>query len=262
MNNWNQLNALLHNAYANLPDVLTTMEESGNNDDSLKNLSSHLSDEITYVDSNGKEVKEKVSKIVQNSQSMFTDKVKLNLVPPGIDLTVLNLGLELAEVQKKKAQAELNSLLARTKLFEDALVVRKLTKSLIETAEKKVAKLKKGGTTPLQQISSQIGKQNKSAPEIPLNVISNVLLTVRIISVSQILTERSYNSLELGLARLDHRDSIILSSSADEAWQAVIRSGISGLVAYHKAGWSDEDTANVLRTAQTIALAVISGGVL
>lgn len=263
VNNWSQLNALLRESYASLPDVLKVMQESQNNENPLDIISNHIRKKITYIDSNGNEVEIEIRDIVKNSQHLFNDKVSLKDNLPGIDLIILNLGLDLAEVQKKKAQAELNSLIDRTKLFEDAIVIRSLTKTLIQSAEKKMENFT--SSNPLRLILNDISRSNKLDPkEIELNLfdISNVLLTIRIISTSNILLARANVSLDLGLARLDHRDSIISSSSTDEAWQAVIRSGTAGLVAYHKSGWSSEDTENLIRTAQTIALAVISGGVL
>ena len=41
----------------------------------------------------------------------------------------------------------------------------------------------------------------------------------------------------------------------------MLGSGVAGLGAYHRGGFTAEDAANIIRIAQTIALGVIAAGV-
>ena len=49
--------------------------------------------------------------------------------------------------------------------------------------------------------------------------------------------------------------------SAAAERQALIRSGLDGLAAYHAGGLKPEDIANLIRFAQAVGVAVIAGGV-
>lgn len=265
---WSQLNALLRDAFARLPDVLKELQQEDKQDGgSLEKIADSLNKlgktKISYVNSKGNKEEKEINKIVVNTASLFRKSNISSTLPnaPGIDLIILNLGLELAEVEQKKAKAKLDSLVARASLFEEALIIRNVTKLLISNAINKARAFT--DSTPLRSILRQYNDRNNEAKiEITNNIISSVLFTVRIASLSQSLLARSKASLRLGLARLNHHDSIVKSSINDEAWQAVIRSGIAGLVSYHMAGWSEEDTANLVRSAQAIALGVVSAGVL
>ena len=63
---------------------------------------------------------------------------------------------------------------------------------------------------------------------------------------------------KLELRRLDHQRSILRSKLADEAWQALVGTGLESLVAFHRGGWKPEHLANFLRLAQAAALIAIA----
>jgi hypothetical protein len=87
------------------------------------------------------------------------------------------------------------------------------------------------------------------------------LVAARRLVIADAMLTRTEHLLNLAATRLDHEDSIVASRAHDEAWRAVMRSGLAGLVAFHNGGFTSEDAANIIRIAQAIALAFIAGGV-
>ncbi len=69
---------------------------------------------------------------------------------------------------------------------------------------------------------------------------------------------RSRAVYKLELERLKHQRSILRSKLADEAWQALVGTGLESLVAFHRGGWKPEHLANFLRLAQAAALIAIA----
>ena len=89
--------------------------------------------------------------------------------------------------------------------------------------------------------------------------MAEVLLQLRKLAVAESIIARNQTLFKLNVARLDHEESVANSAMSDATHQALIKSGLDGLVAYHQAGFTEEDTANIIRIGQTVALAVIAG---
>lgn len=268
VDNLNQLVAMLRESFTQLPDIATDLQLEGSQQEALTEIAKGIGEkEVRYVNWKGEEKTAEIKKIAENFKGLTKARPSSDLPSaPGINLIILNLGLELAETEMKKTQVKLGTLTARVRLFEEAYMAIGICKQLLKLAK---ANNYPPDQTPFHTIyaewNSTIKTQGSGCSEGCLEMshaaIGQHLLRLRQWTTSMVLIARTRANLKVSLSRLDHQDSIVQSRVNDEARQAVIRNGLAGLVAYHKAGWSDEDTANLLSTAQSVALGVIGVGV-
>ena len=261
---WNKTVALLEAAFSELNEDLTKDRETGLTTTELKEQLKDIADtQIKYVDSFGKEKKSTVSDIVTSALLEKADSRAAGVLceAPGIDLTILNLGLELAEIDQLRARQALDSLKARSDAIQEAYVSMKVAGQFLEEIK---AFIDKGEYTEsayehlvtfhktLQDEWDKPGGEPQKMQGQQQGAFL-LLLALRKLVLVEVTMLRARQRLKLQLARLDHRDSIVRSKTNDGAWQALIRAGLSGLVAYHKTGWTKEDTANVVALVQTVA---------
>lgn len=194
----------------------------------------------------------------------------------GIDDTILTLGLDLAKAQRRAADVRLAQLSRRAQLYSDGHSAVRLAEALLKGHDAKW----KGSLTDDLLAQSLIARRElagfsepRPAPADPadpyaymksftgpLDTMTTRLVAVRRLHVADSILTRTDRLLTLAAARLDHEDSIVDSRAHDESWRALMRSGLAGLVAFHDGGFTAEDAANIIRIAQTIALAFIAGG--
>lgn len=280
---WNAYIAVLQKGLADLPPELRQSDTVSLT--SLADVASHIgSQKVSYADAEGKIVTESVSVIVKKIGSRFGDRFaglitdrdgKQNIKgifpkAPGINVTILNLGLDLADLERKEAEAALKQIHEETIVFEDAVsemhiaeqlyqeVIaatqgrsdRRVIVTLADEWDKAANDLKKGaganGPTLGENLSSLEG-----------TTITN-LVRLRKLATAETIRARQASLLPLRIARLKHLASISNSAVADESHQALIRRGIEGLSAYHAGGFTKEDAARIIQLAQSVALGVIA----
>jgi hypothetical protein len=160
---WNAYIALLQQGFKNLPDNVKALD-AGNGVATLKGLgeaAKAIGDkEIVFTDADGKEVRKKVSKIVmEQAQKIGADITGKNekgqpLFPkaPGISLRIMNHALELAELELRKAETDLEQANERLELFQDALSETLVARQLFADV-KKEAGARNPTEVPVQSIA-------------------------------------------------------------------------------------------------------------
>jgi hypothetical protein len=104
--------------------------------------------------------------------------------------------------------------------------------------------------------------QAKSATPIGRRLATaNILMFVREEAIAESILSRVRTLAPLAIARLNHENSILISNINDQEYQALIQSGVAGLVAYHDGGLTAQDVANVINFAQAVGVGVIAGRV-
>jgi hypothetical protein len=270
--NWNQTVALLKKGIAELPSIV----EQKTKEESVSDIGKILKDtgekEVEFRDADQKIQKKKIREIIKDQiQAKGNDKSILSLPDaPGITLVILRFGLELAEIEQKSAVTRLTQLSGRAELYEDSLAEELLAKQLLSETTFGVAE-NIVVYHDLQRLAAAARaiRQGKSSGDMEAsrdffektNAIVKYLQDLRKLVLADSITARTKAMLKLTEARLDHEESIMLSRLNDEAWQALLKTGADGLLAYHHGGFTREDAANIIRIAQTIALGFIAGGV-
>ena len=202
-------------------------------------------------------------KVIADTNASLRQQVSDALTEaPGITVPILELGAELTELDKRRAESILETLEARRKIFEESLVhvdiveaFSKEGRNLITSADYTRALIDEIELERANTITSD-GKQKTT----PTNIksVSNILLALELSISSEWIIEYQEAVFALRLNRIEHSESITQSQVNDEAWQAMIKSGVDALVAYHKGGLKRDDLANFFRLAQSIALIIIS----
>jgi hypothetical protein len=277
---WSQTVALLKKGISEVP-LSSGTQASDDSDQKSKVLAGRLKElgekEVQFTDVNGKLVTKKIKDVLSDQFETDGEKSLAKVIPhaPGIELTILRLGLDLAEINKKAAEARLAQLVPRMELYEDFYSAIRLVRKLAE--DLKFGVVAKEDQIPIQRYllreaataRAQYAVLSKEAPEkqdaralyTTVGTIAGRLVSIRRLTVADALLVRSETMLDVAEARLAHEESILASRFNDEMWQAVLRSGIDGLVAYHQGGFTREDAANIIRIAQAVALAFIAGGI-
>lgn len=261
---WNQSVAVIQASMKDLPDTIEKFVE----DDPRKVAKEIGEKEITYKDAEGKEVKKKISDVFSKTSFKFDEDKNLFNIPdaPGITLQVINLGLDLAELEKRRAENNLDQLGKRKEIYEDVLLNTKVAEKLLEGATEK----NKNYVDDPKQFTEIVIKHNRdiSGTNTPTetvihdtNEIARRLEAFREVAHAESIITRNMAVFPVTLARMDHEDSIIESKINDEAWRTLIQSGLNTLVAYHQTGFTPEDAAKIVQTAEAIALVFIASDV-
>lgn len=267
----------------------------------IKDLGRAGDKEIEFLDADGNSQKRTLKDILKDQIEKGKDNWLKILFPeaPGITTTIMILGLDLAELKKKEAEFELARRTKRAELYEETDEKIRLASQLLADSElarvpEKVPETEE--EQKLKQDLKQCQKNNKSREASYLYVLNTVakardlsqqinktegknrvsetqklfeqissmkerLKGLRRIALADSITKRTKTMLNIDVARLEHEESILRSRAHDEMWRVSLKSGIAGLVAYHQGGFSDEDAAQIIRIAQTVALGVIAHGV-
>jgi chromosome segregation ATPase len=174
---------------------------------------------------------------------------------PGLSVIILSLGTDLAKVQLDRANLEANYLKARI----DSLEALKEESDKIEKALNIIRdRIKENTFVSTDQVLKTINnlrKQDKG------NAILDAFRVLAYYSVTQTLDESARLELQTRPARLEHEYSIRLSAINAREHEALISRGLEGLLVYHDNGITPEMIANLLRAAQSVALAVLAAGV-
>lgn len=192
---------------------------------------------------------------------------------PGILVTICSLGVDLADAQLKRAQADkdyfsqevtlLEDAEKSTALLDNALVILSTDATPVLKSTNKPIKFD-DTQTPLGLISAVRQTKDDDLPSDQKSLaIQNILRLVTEYAISSTLDDPDVDGprLIVLLARLDHERSIQVSAVDAAEREAVIGRGLSALSVYHDGGITSEQIAGLMRAFQTAALAAIGVGV-
>jgi hypothetical protein len=253
--------------------------------------------QVQYVDANGKAQTRKISDILKDQIDVTGSggQPVLNLPDtPGATLTILTLGLQLANVQKQAAEAKLSQLARRLQLYErveaenelayallsdtgdscqtqlQALIVPADRSFIIQVSlladEGHAAELAAAEAAKSTASDGEQQRQDRLIPKLQLSnsrvlALVSDLVKLRKLAIAQAVAMRTSVDLTVNEPRLAHEESILDSQVNDVAWRAVIRSGVVVLDQYEQGGFTSQDAADIVSIAQAIAVGVIAGRV-
>ncbi len=274
--NWNASIALLKEGISGLMSESNT-EKQQSVDEILKKIGDR---EVEFID-NGKLVKEKIKKILENR---LLPKNKKNLeslgIPdtPGSTLIILKLGLVFAEIEKDEAESRMTQLTSRAELFEDMHGGTKLAEQLItdigetfktlqsnETVERYLMNLSFDARSQYRLLNNLKNSKNPSYNNIVRDlkseqlIIAKILENIRYLYLADLIITRANELYKLSSARLNHKESILSAQIEDRRYLALLGSGSDSLVMFERGGVTREDVADIINIAQAIAVAVLAG---
>jgi hypothetical protein len=283
--NWNASIALLQAGVSQLPAIAAAKTDDSKQK-GLDSLNSRLRDigvkEVEFVDADGATQKRKIKDILQDQIGAITsDGIRIPDAP-GATLTILTLGVNLAKIQKQRADARLVQISRRLALYERLLSEIVLADALLKDVmfvtggtemgkavmEQEVVRLAYKARSERRAVDNALQAGDDARVITALQnsdramlALSSQLLMLRKLAVADSISVRC----ELGLARdstrLDHEESLLNAQVNDQEWRTVLRSGVAVLNQYEQGGFTREDAANIIRIAQTLALGVIAGKV-
>jgi hypothetical protein len=283
--NWNASIALLQAGVSQLPAIAGAKTDDSKQK-ALDSLNSRLRDigvkEVEFVDADGATQKRKIKDILQDQIGAITsDGIRIPDAP-GATLTILTLGVNLAKIQKQRADARLVQISRRLALYERLLSEIALADALLKdvmfvtggtemgkaVVEQEAVRLSYKARSERRAVDNALQSGDAARVTTALQnsdramlALSNQLLKLRKLAVADSISVRC----ELGLARdskrLDHEESLLNAQVNDQEWRTVLRSGVAVLNQYEQGGFTREDAANIIRIAQTLALGVIAGKV-
>lgn len=284
---WNASIALIRDAIGQLPASASSLSGSAALSDVQAAIKAAASRQIEFVDADGTTIKESVSDIVQKRVPALLESLKepgadgavVGRLPnaPGLQLVLATLGLELAQVEQRRAEVRLERIAQTIELLDDAQVQLAVADELLRPAQTWAADLAR--TSPHSNAFVSISRarlqalakappstsEPRSAEFQPvldaINAASLTLVNLRDAVVGESILARVSSATPVALARIEHMRSIVESSINDRQYQALIGSGLAGLVAYHEGGLTSEDIANVIRFVQAVAVGVLAGRV-
>ncbi len=297
--NWNAAIAVLETGVAQLPSADQTKPDTQQSGlGSLEKTVQAAGDkQVQYVDANGKTQTKKISDILKDQIDVTGSggKPVLNLPDaPGATLTILNLGVQLANVQKQAAEAKLSQLARRLQLYErveaenelayallsdtgdscqaqlPALIVPADRSFIIQVSlladEGHAAELAAAEAAKSTAADGEQQRQDQLIPELQLSnsrvlALVSDLVKLRKLAIAQAVATRTSVDLTVNEPRLAHEESILDSQVNDVAWRTVIRSGVVVLDQYEQGGFTSQDAADIVSIAQAIAVGVIAGRV-
>lgn len=280
LSQWNATVAALQKAAEELPVVVDKQEASKTGSEALTAaLGSIGAESVDFVDAGGVKQRKRIQDILKDQ--IFNGKsksVSLDIPsPPGIEITIINLALNLAEIQQERTTARLHELGRRFELFGETYASLRLAKELM--GEVDAAHIVSGNLQLHSAVSLaasdariQLDRLNSRDPAVDAvargDAAKNVtqalsglelgLKDLRYMAVADTIAERATVGVKMSMARFDHEKSIVESRLNDRAWRELLKAGIDGLKAYHDGGFSAEDAATITRVLNTAALAVIA----
>lgn len=265
---WNKKIETYQTAIADLPTSVEGLAEKATGLSSLlaavKEVSATLKADKKFSADEIKSISDLLAKVPADLKT----KLGAGLAEsPGIAVRILELGLELAVVEKKKAEHKLAEIEQRRNYIEEAFIYTRTADILIAEICGECIAGKWGnldGWNKRENAASDILLQKRAAAGKPSETIDTIdsislsLTSLRRYATAEWLVRYQESMLPVRLRRLEHQQSISVSQRNDEARQAVIASGVDALAAYHKGGVTEEDIANLVRLAQSIALFIIA----
>jgi hypothetical protein len=288
---WNGQVALFQNLIGQFPDLKKKLtEDEVKLDDLFETFKLLAATEIKYKDADGNDKAEKISKLIkifEADKKVNSDALFSIASAPGLSVELAIMGLELAQIQQKREAAELNYLRMRAVLMEDTLLSSHLALNLVEKSI--IRKMNED-----QNWISFVAVKKSHAPDVwnipnkshsvwgmPIDesaklkkdqeirnrakkyqdVVDSVhdgLISLRFHSVARSIVRRQNSVYELELKRLKHQQSILQSKLGDEAWQALVGTGLESLVSFHQGGFKEEHLNTLIRLGQAGAVIALA----
>jgi len=292
LTNWNASIAILEAGVAEVPSLLvradkSTAEGKDGTEEGLKTFAQQVAGvgqkEVEFVDANGTTVKQKIQDILKDRVHAAVKGGSVKFPDaPGATLTILTLGLDLARLEKAKAEARLLQLSRRLELFERTQAELVLAQTLLDEVNfapgdderatafqrvvgRNVISARGSQQAAARAVNGETDEQRQARVAAALNdadtdmlAVANHLLNLRKLTVADSVIVRAGLSLERNIKRLDHDESILDARANDQVWRTVIRAGVVTLDQYEQGGLKPEDAANIIRIAQTVALGAIA----
>lgn len=283
---FNQSIALIQSAIAQGPALAAKLAASSQGGDALASLTDVArvveGTTISFVDADGMNQELDIAKTASALAKRF-DRTGRFPRAPGIDLTVLNLVLDLAQFERDRARAELGYLSSRKQVFEDAVTTAEVSRNLLKEVPAgftgarvlsgssfavalEANRLKSRASLAAAESSADRRDENSNSDIIGHLSSGNtsalagqeMILAMRSFATAQAQFARSEALLKLKLARLQHERSIIQSSFADSQRRTLIKRASEGIAAYHASGLKPEHVGQIVGIAQVIALGAIA----
>jgi hypothetical protein len=282
---WNASVALLQAAVSRLP-ALASAPADDSTQAGLEELARAVGNtEVSFTDADGATTKRAVKDILADQiKSAMSDRDFKIPDAPGATLTILALGVDLAKIQKQRADARLVQISRRLALYERVLAEAVLADALLNapgTTARLMTFASSRGDPPLEHEVARLaytarmkrrdvetalkGDQDEAitralqGSDLAMLGLAQNLLLVRKLAVADSISARAELTLARDSARLAHEESLLDAQVNDQEWRAVLRSGLAVLNQYEQGGFTREDAANIIRIAQTLALGVIAG---
>jgi hypothetical protein len=294
---WNENIALLHEAISEYPTISADATKAGTPD--WKAISGKIGDQkFTYVDVNGKQQSTDVKTALQGNEKLLQDTFASTggssnalldvFKAPGLELQIMQLGLTLLQLEQQadsvalaQAQAVKETLdQARSELWVARALIAPGATSGVQFCPngsknytildgliyiRKFGKLpsncfRENKPVPVDK-SKTAARKNTSPPPDKLKTIAEIMFNLRLHATSEIIVRRTLTILPLKLERLAHSRSIDASELNARAYQAIVSSGIDGLVAYENGGLTAAEIGDIIQFAQAIGVGVIAGRV-
>jgi hypothetical protein len=290
---WNKSTALFQTLIVSFPSdekaVSSQISAVHGGTPSLSPAQSVLEQKVTYVDADGITGSSTVGDILKSAgtqaflsefsstTSTVGNPSALQQIfgqPPGTQLIVANLGLELAEIEQKRATSELAQFTATLQYLVSAEAELQTASKLFADGHEPFEILQTEYPTlsvysaldcQLSDNSSKVCVPSGTPPPAPLTKLGKIdglystIVPIREEVVGEVILTRVTTSATLNLARIDHLNSITESQFNDQAYEALIQSGLGGEESYEKGGLTAEDIANIIRFAQAVTVGVIAG---
>ncbi len=284
---WNKIVALFQEGFISLVDSEEMPTKKEGVDKWVKYVAKDIkSKKIIYKNPNGEEDEASIGEIFKDIPDMLEfNEASFSAIPdaPGIALTIMDLGLDLAEIETRRVKSSIVQLNAFKELFERACAEISITNKFVKRIESNLKLIEthpdilSGIEVARSYDPKDDSKEDESSDKqdiindkiiaqtardiSKMNAVSKYLKTARMLVITNDIIKRQKNLLKVSLARLKHENSVIDSSINDAAWLALVNRGLEGLVAYHGGGLTPEDTANIIGIGQSIALAAIGARV-
>lgn len=254
---WDAMIASFREAIIELPDTLDGFDGEAALDRAIDLAKTQVQSGETKVDATAF-----FTEVLPVSEELAAVLKKELVNAPGIAVRILQLGLELAELEKARVEHDLAIRKLRHDVYQDYLLTDRVALMLLDEADPKIANSYGNSVSDLMiSASRQEAPSGETFSRAVLgrhNTVFQHLYPVGQVVAASALADIQIARAELRLARIDHLASIRASEIGDQAWQALISSGIDGLVAYHESGVTEEDVANLIRLAQAVALFIIA----
>jgi hypothetical protein len=175
---------------------------------------------------------------------------------PGLSLIILSVAADAAQSESQRLNIRLQSLQALQNAITAGLADIQVVENPYNTYMQlnRVLNVSSRNETVLDTLNALSKRANRTDISNALRVASDYILD------ETIVLDR-LELLEYEVASLQHTYSIQVSEANAQERQELIGLGINGLVTYQQNGITSDEIANLIRAAQTIALAFIADGV-
>lgn len=279
LTNWNKRVAVLDKLIETIPSIEMALANVNDEDDFrneaekiAKDLQTQVKDtNVTFMDADGNEktvpLKDELISILNVNDALIKGKTGVGKIlaglravmkddAPGLMVTIASMAKDLADLQRQRTLAEIDSLEKRMKSVERARRLADLAKSLATEG----ASMVQAAKLPEENIAENTLKK-LAEEKLKERLAMAILVMQHYVTISAPISIRLEEVMRDD-AYLQHLQSIEISRISTSEHQALIDRGIEGLVIYHQGGIKPEEIADlVYRAVQLGFLGWIGAGV-